>query len=451
LAGNVTATVSGNTLFVTGDPADNAVVIQQTGVNRFTVVGATGSGTTVNGRPAGTVITGNNVRNFEIDLRGGNDSLGASNSNVFLTNVQAEFLGGPQAATGLLADALTLAGYANIRGGVGDDAFALQLRTGQNILVDTGAGSDDVVLEGSTATSILVSADTADQATDGDDYVRVRGVTVAQGSLVINTFSGDDIIDLANVNALSVSVNAGIGSTVNGQTDVDEVNSVGITTRDSVIINTLAGNDSQTLTDISTRFFQTIGGSGNDTINVARLHATTDAFLIGEAGDDILALDDTMNALDPATPVIVTAANATSVAGLLQFDAGLGNDQVNVNGNLDFNPSLRNLHVLTAGGIDTATLRNLSLTGNVLVDTGDGNDDLIMEGVVADGAINAYLLGGNDTATISDTRANGGSRARFYGGAGFDTFNNGGGNGVQGSDYFLFEFEQVIDLIVPPA
>src|SRR4051812_3797199 len=105
LAGDVSAVVRGGTLFVRGDNNDNAVVIQQTGAQRFTVVGADAD-TTINGQDAGMEFTANRVRNFDIDLGGGDDSLGISNNLTFLADLQTELTGGEPAAVGDVADAL---------------------------------------------------------------------------------------------------------------------------------------------------------------------------------------------------------------------------------------------------------------------------------------------------------------------------------------------------------
>lgn len=447
LAGNVTASVRGSTLFVSGDNLDNSVVIQQTGPSRFTVAGATGSDTRVNGRTVGTAFVANNVRNFEIDLRAGNDSLGISNSNVYLAELQAEFLGGPQAAPGLPEDALTLRGYANIRTGLGDDAIAVQLNATANIFVDSNAGSDAVVVEGSTAVALLVNADTGNQTTDGDDFVRVRDVLITRGALVINTFAGNDNILLTDSSAVAVVVNAGVAVVNSGALDFDNITAARLEASGDILFFGGGNVDNLNFSDLTGNFLLVIGGRGGDAINVARLDVRG-ATLIGELGNDVITLDDSLNVEDPSTPVPVDDTNFTSVTGLLHIDTGAGDDEVNVFGDFTFAASLGALNVWTYGGNDTVTLSSLTLTGNILIDMGAGNDDLSMDTVATDGNIKAFLLGGDDVATVSNTTAAGDARARYFGGADFDTFNDGGGNGAEGSDYFLFEFEEVIDLLV---
>jgi hypothetical protein len=585
LAGNVTAAVRGGTLFVTGDNGDNNVVIQQTGANRFTVVGVAGSTTTVNNRPEGIVFTGNSVRNFEIDLRGGNDTLGISNDSTYLDALSAELaagLGGPVTPSATTASALTLAGYANIRGGAGNDAIAVNLKAGASIFVDGNAGSDAIVVEGSTAVSLLVNTDTGNQSTDGADYLRVRNVAISRGSIVANTFSGDDNLLITDDSAAAFVINSGVGATTSGHTDADNLIAARLVARgdilifagaddDSVGVNDIdahsfayldvnnasligeAGNDSITVddtidpenpgvpivvddtnntevtgllhidsgagddtvnvngdaafnpqlgslnvwtfggadtasvsnlsltgfawvdlgagedslvegniaahgnvfifggtendiikvTNVVGAFFLAVGGGGNDDMSFAGLNVNN-ASLIGEAGNDTITLDDTLNALDPSTPIVVDDTTATHVADLLHIDAGEGDDTVNINGDSAFHVTTNRLDVWTFGGVDTVSVSNLSATGQINVDTGDGNDDLTLDTVSTDYELNVFLKGGDDSVSATNVTADGGARARYFGGLGDDTFTDGGGNGVQGTDYFLIDIEHVL-------
>ena len=598
LAGNVTAVVRGGTLFVTGDNADNNVVIQQTGVNQFTVVGVTGSATTVNGKAAGIVFTGNGVRNFEIDLRGGNDTLGISNDLTYLDALSAELAagpGGPVTPSATTASALSLAGYANIRGGLGNDAIAVNLRAGGSIFVDANAGSDAVVVEGSTAVSLLVNTDTGNQSTDGADYLRIRNVAISRSSIVANTYSGDDTLLLTDDSAAAFVINSGVGATTSGHTDFDNLIAARLVARGDILIFAGADDDTVGVNDIDARFFLAVGQNGNDTmtfayldvnnasligeagndtitvddtidpenpgvpivvddtlntevtgllhidsgagddtvningdaafhpelgslniwtfagadtvrvsnlsltsfawmdvgagadsLTVGNLATNGDVFifggtendvvgvtnvtaryllsvggsgddsqsfaglkldhasLIGEAGNDTITLDDTFNSLDPATPIVVDATTATHVTGLLHIDAGAGDDTVTINGDPAFPVSVGSLNVWTFGGVDTVSISNLSATGQINVDTGDGNDNLTLDTVSTDYEINVFLAGGDDSVTATNVSAAAGARARYFGALGDDTFTDGGGNGVQGTDYFLFDIEHVL-------
>jgi len=95
LAGNVNVFVSGGTLFVQGDGADNAILIQQEGDGEYSVtpfdfadLNLTGSGfaagpTTINGdaqTEQGVPLFFSGVKNdINVDLKGGNDGLAIGN------------------------------------------------------------------------------------------------------------------------------------------------------------------------------------------------------------------------------------------------------------------------------------------------------------------------------------------------------------------------------------
>ncbi|MGI8979384.1 MAG: beta strand repeat-containing protein [Pirellulaceae bacterium] len=597
LAGNVTASVRAGTLFVTGDNLANDVVIQQTGPNRFTVVGVAGSATKVNNKAEGVVFTGNGVRNFEIDLRAGNDTLGISNDLSYLDALSAELAagpGGPVTASATTATALSLRGYANIRGGAGNDALAVNLLAGGAIFVDANAGSDAVVIEGSTAAALLVNTGTANQTTDAGDYLRIRNVA-ARGAITANTFSGDDVVLLTDASASTFAVNVGVGATTGTATDFDNLIVARLVSRGSVLLFAGAGDDAVGVNDVDGIFFLAVGGSGNDTMTFANLdvasasligetgddsitvddtidpenpgvpilvddtlntevtgllHIDTgagddtvnvngdvtfnpelgslniltlagvdtvsasnlsltgkavidlgtgedsltaggiasdgdillfggtdndivaatgviarfflavggsgnddmsfgglnvaNASLVGEVGNDTIILDDTLNALDPATPIVVDATTVTQVTDLLHIDSGAGDDTVSVNGDAAFNLSVGRLNVWTFGGIDTVTIANLTATGTINVDTADGNDSLTLDTVSTDGELNVFLGTGDDTVTATNVSAAGGARARYFGSLGDDTFTDGGGNGVEDEDYFLFDIENVL-------
>src|SRR5437763_554022 len=94
LAGNVTVSVSGGNLIVTGDNNDNAVLIQKTGPGSYTITGFDFENGALSGRQSGpTTIRGagtdlggdarlvTGVRgNIIVDLKTGNDSLAVGNS-----------------------------------------------------------------------------------------------------------------------------------------------------------------------------------------------------------------------------------------------------------------------------------------------------------------------------------------------------------------------------------
>src|SRR5437764_1302926 len=93
------------------------------------------------------------------------------------------------------------------------------VRRGGTLRLRGGNGNDAVVVEGTTASYRLVQADTGNQSTDGDDFVRIRAVNIIDsrgrqtGAIVVNTLTGDDSIVLADDSALAIILNAGVGGT----------------------------------------------------------------------------------------------------------------------------------------------------------------------------------------------------------------------------------------------
>src|SRR5690349_1891612 len=72
LAGNVAVSVSGGTLFITGDAAGNGVSVQQLDSGKYFVTGfsVSGGNTTVNGSAAGKIVTGV-TNDINVDLNAG--------------------------------------------------------------------------------------------------------------------------------------------------------------------------------------------------------------------------------------------------------------------------------------------------------------------------------------------------------------------------------------------
>lgn len=87
-AGNVSVTQQGNTLLVRGDNLANEIGIFSEGGDEFTVVGVD---TSVNGDDERTF---SGIRNFNIDLRGGDDFLSIADDATGLADVPDAVDGG---------------------------------------------------------------------------------------------------------------------------------------------------------------------------------------------------------------------------------------------------------------------------------------------------------------------------------------------------------------------
>src|SRR6478736_5794185 len=84
-AGTVTATLSGTTLTLTGDDADNDIVIRQTGPTAFTVLG---NDTTIAG---GLTFPAFNLAALKVVMKDGNDAVAIDAAAPFTLSGLASF------------------------------------------------------------------------------------------------------------------------------------------------------------------------------------------------------------------------------------------------------------------------------------------------------------------------------------------------------------------------
>lgn len=414
LAGNVTASVSGQTLFIRGNDLANGVVVTQTGATSFLVTGipdlSTATPTTVNG---GAAFAANNVRNFEIDLASGNDVLGIGNNTAFLAALAAEAAGGATPAAGVAANAVNLRGYANIRTGAGDDAVGIQLTTTSGVLIQTGAGADAVAVEAASEGVLTMQTDSGDQRVDRADFVRVRGVTLA-GAVSVTTLAGDDFVELDSVTAGYIGVNSGVGATIAGVTDHDSVFGTTLTSRSAIDIISLVGDDEDELHAVTANSVLIDAGLGDDYANLSSPTVRT-ATILGQGGSDHVDLFD------------------GTISIFLLIDGGEGNDGIHL-----FDQNLGAATLLAGNGNDGVYVTDSRVRNNLLIDMGAGDDNatrgtlfglgagLTLNSVAVDKVLTAFLGLGNDSASATNVTAGIGSA--IFGGPGTDTYVDGGGN-----------------------
>lgn len=441
LAGNVTAVVRSNTLFIVGDGADNSVSIQQTGINRFSI---SGSGTNINGRASAFVAA--NVRNLDINLRAGDDSIEIGNDLSYLGLLRVEASGGAQTPAGDVSAAVNVTGFAVVRTGDGNDVVAMQVRASAHVIIDTGAHTDFVAVEASSATHLHIQADADEVAARvGDDFVRVRGTAISRQAIVVVALAGDDRVIVDNVSAPAVILNPSVGGTAAGVTDVDTVIGVDVRGRNLVLAYGGVGEDTLDFSAVTnTHHLLLIGGADADVITVGQLDVNV-ATLLGEGGDDTVTLDDSLG--------IASAINI-----VLHIDTGAGDDTVDVSTAASAALNLAgNMNVVTGAGQDAVTLANFNLGGNLHIDLGIGDDGggtnvgagLILSDVDVAGFLHAFLGPGDDTLSATTTLSGHAEGALFFGGeadedSGGDVFTNGGGLGVSGTDFTTFDFESEV-------
>jgi len=355
LAGNVTATLSAGILRVTGDTLNNKIAIwQNTNTGLFSVTGQTSSGATkVNNGPNNNTVTFNGaVNSIIVDLKQGNDSvtIGAG-TNSFVQ----------------LSPAI-LTGVVTVKGGTGGDTM--------NVLV---AGAAAINIDGGL-----------ESGTVQNDIVNVA-FTVA-GSVAINTYGGNDFV---SVNASIIPTLAIIAGVNTGGNDFDTVllNRVASFTTAVQVgvagVNPESGNTVQ----INESIFGTLGilgGANIDRVFLNRVFAVT-AAINTFAGNDSVSLTDVKSGLtaedfDALAELLgplpfnldQLIASQPGIPGTVAINTGEGSDFVTLT-NVDVSA---NLAVLLAGGTDTLRTTNVTAKRAVL-DGGLGTDGRTNGGITA--------------------------------------------------------------------
>jgi hypothetical protein len=229
LAGDVTVTVDGEDLLITGDAAANAVVVRGTETPGQYVVSRSDRTTTINGGTA--PFTASNISNLVIDLGQGNDVLNLLDANI--------------------------SGRVSIDMGAngGRDVFnAAYAEIGETLDISTGGGDDQVLLNVVTVKG-AANIDTG----AGKDGVYLSFCDFHQ-ALAVNTDAGKDVVTISAVEVMgATSIDTGSDSAK------DAVVVSASRFRSAVSINLGAGNDELVLT--TSRFDATLtadGGEGTD-------------------------------------------------------------------------------------------------------------------------------------------------------------------------------------------
>jgi hypothetical protein len=173
-AGNVLAMVMKGTLYVAGDPLDNAIRIQSVGVGTVMITPTDGT-TEVNGQ-SGPVTLGGANGVVSINLGDGNNQLNLSG----LTVQKELFIG-----TGSGNDTVSLSGVnvgkmlAIVTGAGNDQVSIVNTTARRQLTVDTGAGDDSVNIASSRfgRRSVLQGGDGNDRlAATVDEFARLPAV-----------------------------------------------------------------------------------------------------------------------------------------------------------------------------------------------------------------------------------------------------------------------------------
>lgn len=364
-AGNVSAKISGGSLFLYGDRTDNSVVIESSGSGQVRVAGAVGSSGEI------TTINGSNA---PVELQGWNNGIYAylyeGNDSVTLLS-------------GIVLGA---------------------------VHIDLGAGDDDLVL-GTGAPELseasLVGAILSGLIPFDSPLAAETGGLELQRSLVVLGAQGSDQVTISNC-------------TVRGRTTLDLGGEA-----DNVFVGTVA----EVTTTIFQDYLVIVPGSGQDAVlvngaSVARdllIDDPSDAadigvfetdvgqnlFVFSSLGADNISINNVMVA-SLAKVIAKEGDDFVSISGLLANRAelflGLGNDSLQASDVL-----LDRMWTYLESGNDQMELSS-SQVGIQFIYGAGGNDSVTLSGCTGSEAT-VYGDGGTDTLS---TPANGIQNIRFY-------------------------------------
>jgi len=342
LAGNVTASVSGGTLTITGDAGGNGVSVQEISAGRYWVTGfnVSGGATTVNGQN-GQIVSGV-TNDINVDLNGGDDVFVMANRAERRADLASRLSGGtagPITASPETPSASVDVGRTRVPG---------------NLTINTDEGNDGV------GTAAIVGSDDI----KGFDYGGIANIiTGDDNDRVIATFTMafDDLL-----------IQTGDGA--------DSVNTSGSGAYDFLFADLGSGNDVFASSNSRGFHSQVYGGDGDDNIQVSDYRFKEEVFLNGGSGNNRISA----TLLEGNLLSITTGAGADSIRvqssrshGDFIVNSGDGNDGVALdNAHADHGGTLS---VALAGGNDTLRASN-STAEDANFDGGDGDDTYIAAG-----------------------------------------------------------------------
>lgn len=350
LAGNVVASLAGGTLTVTGDNADNTVLIStfedpEKGLG-FRVEGEENNGPTrINGDEEPDEFFG--VQNLNIQLRGGNDDLGITNDvDALIACLDGEVEPPPEAAF-VDGNAVHVPGWVVIKMGDGNNRIGIgPAEIGQHMLIQGGKHSDAVGL-----CAVDVGTNLTIQTLAGEDGVFMHE-SGSGGTTTIQTGDGNSETSLEDVYAQALVVQGGKHE--------DDVSVVGMSIEEDLIVQTFGGDDSVSVTG-------------------RQVYPWSEAAIEGENGDD---LKDIGNLL------LIQTGDGQSKVDVFDLSAG----EVSVlGGKHDDSVFLKDLctdldiNVNTLGGHDDVEADTVEARSLIIL-TGAGNDDVFVGGYIYGGS-----------------------------------------------------------------
>jgi hypothetical protein len=390
LAGNVAVSRTGDTLFVRGDNLANEIGIFSAGGDDYTVVGVD---TTINGSDDPEGPTFFNIRNFNIDLRGGNDTLGIADDPTGLADIESALAAGFPITLGDIGptEPTALDGFILIRTGAGADTVGLAVDTGSFVDIATGAGNDQVgVLASDIGAHLFIRGE------DGSDGVAVIDSFV-ETTFLMEGGRGSDGLFVQTFDADSM--------TVNGGRDSDTIGLFDIAVTGSIVVLGDHGNDSIQLEFAEANFVHLLGGDGNDFIDADGVESFGALIITAGSGNDDVEVE-------PNDEYVEEGVDVTTVGGALVIDGGSGNDSLEAE-----LVEARSITIIGAGGNDDLNADGVLVEDHVImlggagsnfIDVGLSDDDEFDPGIGS--VIGTFLQviggGGADEVEISDVEVN---------------------------------------------
>jgi len=468
LAGNVNVFAAGGSLFVRGDNADNAVLIQQTGDGEYTVTGFdfadgelpdppfSAGPTSINGDPNGSVVFTGISGDIIVDLKKGDDALGVGNTVEDL-QILAEECGfgfafgsgsGNGSASGsasfpsqvepeITGDRFLVPRNLIVNTNDGNDGVFVVADVRRNAIINTGNGFDAVAF-GATTTDhedhSVIGDDLIITTGNQDDFICIHGLFI-QDQFVANTGAGNDEVFADGWDARGVTIVTGNGN------DFVDLNSFDLDNQ--LVINTGNGNDGVFVDDFSAGqgngpngqkfagYVTVVTGNGNDDVELTEFDANGVTINTGAGNDGTPNGDSPITVSDAE---IYTDLNGNGdfdegePSGPLTIVTGAGNDLVTVEnldvGNITINTGagndgsesdpievfdafvVRSVVIVTGAGNDFAAIGEADI-GNVTVNLGAGNDFLEINGIDVVNNLVIDASAGNDLVDVSNTNVGG--------------------------------------------
>ncbi len=299
MAGNITSSLEGGVLTLTGDALDNLSFVNGTGVPNQII--AQPVATTIDGVAANKIFNG--VTAIVINANDGNDQF--SLQNVAVTDL-------------------------TINLGNGNDFTVTATQFGPNsvgvtnaLTVDAGAGNDVIQLFRSFG-----GYDMTVNAGDGNDFIQTYSNSADQ--VTVNLGQGFDTLNTAYLTAFGVW-------TVNGGTESDLLSVITSSARDEAFFN--GGDAADNLAFNANEFRKDVeldAGFGNDTLSFRNSIVSDNVFIrLGEGIDQANVQNNTADGfhLHGGTDRDVVTLNANAV-DLLFVHLEAGDDELTVTNNL---------------------------------------------------------------------------------------------------------------------